>query len=157
MRCKKALQSTLLLPVYIQLAGDSIEKSGIFAGKLFPGPHLYAGAGIVALWATAASLVPAMQKGNDTARTLHITLNCINIGLFAWQVIVLALTSNANSARKECLLSCSTSNSIKILKVLVLYIPIAFLPFTKSFVSFADTYWAGDCRQGAAIHKLPLG
>jgi hypothetical protein len=56
------------------------------AGKLFPGPHLYAGAGIVALWAVAASLVPAMQKGNDGARTLHITLNCINIGLFAWQV-----------------------------------------------------------------------
>ena len=27
-----------------------------------------------------------MQKGNDTARTVHITLNCINIGLFAWQV-----------------------------------------------------------------------
>lgn len=56
------------------------------AGKLFPGPHLYAGAGIVALWAVAASLVPAMQRGNDGARTLHITLNCINIGLFAWQV-----------------------------------------------------------------------
>ena len=56
------------------------------AGKLFPGPHLYAGAGIVALWAVASSLVPAMQKGNDVARTLHITLNCINIGLFAWQV-----------------------------------------------------------------------
>jgi hypothetical protein len=58
----------------------------LLAGKLFPGPHLYAGAGIVALWAVAASLVPAMQKGNDGARTLHITLNCINIGLFAWQV-----------------------------------------------------------------------
>lgn len=58
----------------------------VFAGKLFPGPHLYAGAGIVALWAVAASLVPAMQKGSEAARTLHITLNCVNIALFAWQV-----------------------------------------------------------------------
>ncbi len=41
-------------------------------GKLFPGPHLYAGAGMVVLWAAAAALVPSMQKGNDTSRSLHI-------------------------------------------------------------------------------------
>ena len=58
----------------------------VVAGKLFPGPHLYAGAAIVVLWATAASLVPAMGRGNDTARTAHITLNSLNILLFAWQV-----------------------------------------------------------------------
>lgn len=57
-----------------------------FAGKLFPGPHLYAGAAIVVLWATAASLVPSMQKGNDTARNAHIALNTLNLALFAWQV-----------------------------------------------------------------------
>lgn len=34
----------------------------------------------------AASLVPAMQKGNETARLAHIGLNCANIALFAWQV-----------------------------------------------------------------------
>ena len=50
------------------------------------GPHLYAGASIVVLWALAASLVPAMAKGNDNARTLHITANVINICLFAWQL-----------------------------------------------------------------------
>ncbi|KAK8565669.1 hypothetical protein V6N13_020751 [Hibiscus sabdariffa] len=33
-------------------------------GKLFPGPHLFAGAAITVLWAAAAALVPAMQKGN---------------------------------------------------------------------------------------------
>ena len=27
-----------------------------------------------------------MQKGNETARTAHIALNCVNILLFAWQV-----------------------------------------------------------------------
>ena len=56
------------------------------AGKLFPGPHLYAGMAITGLWAAAAALVPAMQKGNETARSLHIALNCINLALFAWQV-----------------------------------------------------------------------
>lgn len=55
-------------------------------GKLFPGPHLFAGAAIVALWAAAAALVPAMQKGNDNARSAHIALNAINLALFAWQV-----------------------------------------------------------------------
>ncbi|EJK60382.1 hypothetical protein THAOC_19276 [Thalassiosira oceanica] len=56
------------------------------AGKLFPGPHLYAGAGCVVLWALAASCVPAMQKGDDTARTAHIGANILGLGLFAWQI-----------------------------------------------------------------------
>merc|ERR1712232_1526515 len=55
-------------------------------GKLFPGPHLYAGAGLVCLWALAVACVPAMQKGNDTARTVHIGANLAGIGMFAWQV-----------------------------------------------------------------------
>lgn len=55
-------------------------------GKLFPGPHLFAGAGITVLWAFAAALVPAMQKGNETARSLHIGLNALNVILFLWQV-----------------------------------------------------------------------
>ena len=64
----------------------------LLAGKLFPGPHLYAGAAIVVLWATAASLVPAMSKGNEAARTAHITLNSLNLLLFAWQVCFSAMT-----------------------------------------------------------------
>ncbi|KAI7737883.1 hypothetical protein M8C21_032147 [Ambrosia artemisiifolia] len=55
-------------------------------GKLFPGPHLYAGAAITVLWAAAAALVPPMQKGNETARTLHIALNILNVLLFIWQI-----------------------------------------------------------------------
>ncbi|PRW20444.1 plant F21F14-40 [Chlorella sorokiniana] len=71
--------------------GVTISVAGGFntflrTGKLFPGPHLYAGAAITVLWAVAAALVPYMQKGNDTARTAHIALNCVNILLFAWQV-----------------------------------------------------------------------
>ena len=56
------------------------------AGKLYPGPHLYAGAAITGLWAVSAALVPAMQKGNEGARSAHIALNTVNIALFAWQV-----------------------------------------------------------------------
>ncbi len=63
-----------------------IKEGMAHAGKLFPGPHLYAGAAIVVLWAAASSLVPAMQKGNDTARNTHIALNTLNLALFAWQV-----------------------------------------------------------------------
>ncbi|XP_039135241.1 uncharacterized protein LOC120272475 [Dioscorea cayenensis subsp. rotundata] len=55
-------------------------------GKLFPGPHLFAGAGITVLWAAAASLVPAMQRGDETARNLHIALNTLNLLLFIWQI-----------------------------------------------------------------------
>lgn len=56
------------------------------AGKLFPGPHLFTGAAITVLWALAAALVPAMQKGNETARNLHIALNALNVLLFIWQI-----------------------------------------------------------------------
>jgi hypothetical protein len=57
-------------------------------GKLFPGPHLFAGAGITVLWAVAAALVPRMQKGEDWARTAHIGINVAILGLFTWQVHV---------------------------------------------------------------------
>ncbi|CAM9604706.1 unnamed protein product [Phaeothamnion confervicola] len=57
------------------------------AGKLFPGPHLYAGAGITVGWAVAAALVPAMSKGNEAARLAHIVINFAVIGFFAWQVL----------------------------------------------------------------------
>lgn len=72
--------------------GVSVSLLGAFntymrAGKLFPGPHLYAGMGCTALWAIAAALVPAMQKGNEAARIGHIGLNVVNILLFGWQVV----------------------------------------------------------------------
>jgi len=56
------------------------------AGKLFPGPHLYAGAGLVCLWALAVACVPQMQKGNEVARNVHIGANFGGIGLFLWQL-----------------------------------------------------------------------
>ncbi|KAK9093848.1 hypothetical protein Scep_025317 [Stephania cephalantha] len=55
-------------------------------GQLFPGPHLFGGAAITALWAAAAALAPAMQKGNETARNAHIALNVLNVLLFTSQI-----------------------------------------------------------------------
>lgn len=56
-------------------------------GKLFLGPHLLVGLGMTGLIATSAALVPFMQKGNDTARYTHITLNVVLVGLFGWQAV----------------------------------------------------------------------
>lgn len=57
------------------------------AGKLFPGPHVYAGAGLVVCWALAVACVPSMQKGSDVGRQVHIGANVLGMGLFGWQVV----------------------------------------------------------------------
>jgi hypothetical protein len=77
---------SLLLALGVAIAIEGPVNTYLRTGKLFPGPHLYAGAGIVVLWAAAAACVPQMQKGNDTARSVHIGLNAVNMALFAWQV-----------------------------------------------------------------------
>lgn len=77
---------SLLLAFGVLEAVGGCVNTWFRTGKLFPGPHLFAGAGITVLWALAASLVPAMQKGDDTARSLHIGLNSLNVVLFLSQV-----------------------------------------------------------------------
>eukprot|EP00752_Nemacystus_decipiens_P005700 g5158.t1 len=77
----------LLLALGTFTAIEGPVNTFLRAQKLFPGPHLYAGAGIVVAWAVAASLVPQMQKGNDTARIAHMAINFGMIGLFAWQIV----------------------------------------------------------------------
>jgi Protein of unknown function (DUF4079) len=75
-----------LLGAGVAIAVEGCLNTYTRTGKLFPGPHLFAGAAIVVLWALAAALVPAMQKGNNTARSAHIALNALNVGLFVWQI-----------------------------------------------------------------------
>jgi hypothetical protein len=77
---------SVLLGAGVTIATEGALNTWLRTGKLFPGPHLFAGASIVVLWALAAALVPSMQKGNDTARSVHIGLNAVNVGLFLWQV-----------------------------------------------------------------------
>lgn len=77
---------SIILGLGVFAAIEGPVNTYIRAGKLFPGPHLYAGAGIVVAWAIAASLVQQMQKGNEYARLAHISINFGILGFFAWQV-----------------------------------------------------------------------
>ncbi len=54
-------------------------------GKLFVGPHLLAGLGMMSMVVVSASLVPYMQKGNSVARLSHVGLNMTMLLIFAWQ------------------------------------------------------------------------
>lgn len=54
-------------------------------GKLFPGPHLYAGLGLVATMSVMASFAPYMLKGKEWARSAHFSIAFLAFGLFAWQ------------------------------------------------------------------------
>lgn len=54
-------------------------------GKLFPGPHLYNGLGLVTVMAFMSALVPQMQKGKGWARNTHYSLAVVALGLFGWQ------------------------------------------------------------------------
>jgi hypothetical protein len=83
---KHANLGYLLLAMGVTLSVEGGMNTYLRVGKLFPGPHLYAGATITVLWAMAAGLVPMMEKGNQKARDLHIALNCLNVALFTWQI-----------------------------------------------------------------------
>jgi len=78
--------SSLLLGAGVTFSIEGCLNTFTRTGKLFPGPHLWAGAGITALWAIAAALVPMMQKGNKTAKDVHVALNGLAFCLFLWQV-----------------------------------------------------------------------
>ena len=56
-------------------------------GKLFVGPHLLAGLGMMALVAVAAGMSPLMQQGKTWARNLHIVSNVVMLGIFGWQAV----------------------------------------------------------------------
>lgn len=85
-RDKHWLVGSWLLFAGVGIAVEGCVNTYMRTGRLFPGPHLYAGAIITVLWAAAAALVPAMQKGNETARTAHIALNVANVLLFVSQI-----------------------------------------------------------------------
>jgi hypothetical protein len=78
---------SLLLALMITVAIVGMGVTYINNGKLFVGPHLLAGLGMMAIIAIGASLTPLMQKGNDWARNTHIFLNVVLLGLFGWQAV----------------------------------------------------------------------
>ena len=76
-----------LLAVMVLGSLGGMASTYINNGKLFFGPHLLAGLGMMGLIATSAAMVPFMKNGNDTARYTHITLNAALVGLFGWQAV----------------------------------------------------------------------
>lgn len=79
--------SSILLSLLVIGAIAAMAVTYINNGKLFVGPHLLAGLGMLALIATSAALVPFMQQGQDWARSTHIALNIFLLGLFGWQAV----------------------------------------------------------------------
>lgn len=78
---------SVLLGLMVMGSIGGMAVTYINNGKLFVGPHLLAGLGMTGLIATAASLSPFMQKGQNWARVTHIALNVVLLGLFGWQAI----------------------------------------------------------------------
>lgn len=78
---------SILLAIMVFGTVGGMGATYLEAGKLFVGPHLLVGLCMATLIATSASLVPFMQKGSETARLTHITLNVVLTGLFGWQAL----------------------------------------------------------------------
>lgn len=90
---------SIVLAVMVVGSVGGMAVTYINNGKLFVGPHLLAGLSMTSLIAASAALSPQMQKGKDWARSTHIALNTILVGLFGWQAvtgvqIVLRIISN---------------------------------------------------------------
>lgn len=56
-------------------------------GKLFVGPHLLAGLGMMSMVAISSAAVPFMQKGNSIARFIHVGINMNMLLIFGWQAV----------------------------------------------------------------------
>lgn len=82
---KHFILGSLLLSLMVLGTIGGMAVTYVNNGKLFVGPHLLVGLTMVGLIATAAALVPWMQKGNEAARLTHISLNVTLVGLFGWQ------------------------------------------------------------------------
>ncbi len=78
---------SILLSLMVLGTIGAMAVTYINNGKLFIGPHLLAGLGMVGIMATSTSMVPYMQKGNEMARYTHIVLNVILTILFGWQAV----------------------------------------------------------------------
>ncbi|MEN9204810.1 MAG: DUF4079 domain-containing protein [Thermostichales cyanobacterium BF4_bins_65] len=76
---------SLFLVLMVAGSAGGMAATYIKNGKLFVGPHLLVGLGLTVLVALAAALAPALQQGKAWARSLHIALNLVVLGLLGWQ------------------------------------------------------------------------
>jgi MFS family permease len=78
---------SLFLVVMVLGAVGGMAVTYVNNNKLFVGPHLLAGLGLISLVALSAALVPFMQQGKSWARYTHVTINFALVGIFTWQAI----------------------------------------------------------------------
>lgn len=78
---------SMILAVMVLGSLGALGVTYVNNGKLFVAPHLIAGLTMTGAIATAAALVPAMQKGNELARIGHIFLTVGMLVLFGWQAV----------------------------------------------------------------------
>eukprot|EP00190_Bangiopsis_sp_CCMP1999_P007290 CAMPEP_0198722538 /NCGR_PEP_ID=MMETSP1475-20131203/239_1 /TAXON_ID= ORGANISM="Unidentified sp., Strain CCMP1999" /NCGR_SAMPLE_ID=MMETSP1475 /ASSEMBLY_ACC=CAM_ASM_001111 /LENGTH=198 /DNA_ID=CAMNT_0044483449 /DNA_START=145 /DNA_END=741 /DNA_ORIENTATION=- len=77
--------SATLLAAMTFFTFEGMANTYTRTGKLFPGPHLYNGLGLVFCMALMSSLVPQMNKNKIWAKNAHFTLAFAALGLFGWQ------------------------------------------------------------------------
>ncbi|HBC42402.1 MAG: DUF4079 domain-containing protein [Pseudanabaena sp.] len=75
----------LLLMVAGAIGGMAVTYNN--NGKLFVGAHLIAGLGLTFLAALSAALAPILQQGKEWARSTHIAVNTVLVGIFVWQTL----------------------------------------------------------------------
>ena len=78
--------ASVILAVMTITTFEGMGNTFARTGKLFPGPHLYAGLTLVALMSSMASLAPFMLRGNVAARNAHFLMAFGVLGTFAWQL-----------------------------------------------------------------------
>jgi hypothetical protein len=78
---------SLFLVLMVMGAVGGMAVTYVNNNKLFVGPHLLAGLGLISLVAISAGLVPFMQKGQAWARYIHISINFALVGILTWQAV----------------------------------------------------------------------
>ncbi|WP_041698544.1 DUF4079 domain-containing protein [Thalassoporum mexicanum] len=78
---------SIFLVLMVMGAVGGMAVTYVNNNKLFVGPHLLAGLGLISLVAISASLVPFMQKGNAWARYTHVSINFALVGILTWQAL----------------------------------------------------------------------
>jgi hypothetical protein len=86
-RDKHISLGAILLGTGVGLALEGGLSTYWRVGEIFPGEHLFAGLGLVCIWAISYALAPLMSKGNVTAKNIHFGANLIGLGLFTWQIL----------------------------------------------------------------------
>ena len=83
---KHANWGSMILAFGVTLAVEGGMNTYLRTGRLFPGPHLYAGDGQDVHVGEGGGSGAGDAARHQKARDLHIALNVVNTALFTWQI-----------------------------------------------------------------------